>query len=109
VKALHPKTQIELGIIESYRNMRERLELDPRVLEHVWEAVKRTGLEPRWVPIRGGTDGSRLTAAGLPTPNIFTGGKNFHSKTEWASVSDMEYSVSTLGHLAQIWVEKSRA
>jgi tripeptide aminopeptidase len=108
VKALHPKTRIELEIIESYRNMRKGLEQDPRVLEYVWEAVKRAGLEPKWVPIRGGTDGSRLTAAGLPTPNIFTGGKNFHSKTEWASVSDMEYAVSTLINLAQIWAEKSR-
>ncbi len=108
VKPLHPKTTIELEIIESYRNMREGLENDPRVLECLWEAVQRAGLEPKWVPIRGGTDGSRLTAAGLPTPNIFTGGKNFHSKTEWVSVSDMESSVKTLLHLAQIWVEKSR-
>jgi tripeptide aminopeptidase len=108
VKPLHPKTTIELEIVESYRNMREGLENDPRVLECLWEAVQRAGLEPKWVPIRGGTDGSRLTAAGLPTPNIFTGGKNFHSKTEWVSVSDMESSVKTLLHLAQIWVEKSR-
>ncbi len=107
VKPLHPKTKIDLDIIESYRNMREGLESDPRVLESVWEAARRAGLEPKWVPIRGGTDGSRLTAAGLPTPNIFTGGKNFHSKTEWAAVSDMESSVSTLIHLAQIWAEKS--
>ena len=109
VRPLHPKTRFDLEIIESYRNMREELENDPRVLECVWEAVKRAGLEPKWVPIRGGTDGSRLTAAGLPTPNIFTGGKNFHSKTEWVSVSGMESAVSTLMHLAQIWVEKSKA
>jgi tripeptide aminopeptidase len=108
VKALHPKTRIELAINESYRNMREELEKDPRVLEYVWEAVKRAGLEPKWVPIRGGTDGSKLTAAGLPTPNIFTGGKNFHSKTEWASVSGMESAVSTLLHLSRIWAEKSK-
>ena len=108
VKPLHPKAQIGLEIIESYRNMREGVEKDPRVLESVWEAAKRAGLEPKWVPIRGGTDGSRLTASGLPTPNIFTGGKNFHSKTEWASVSDMESAVSTLIHLAQVWVEKSK-
>jgi tripeptide aminopeptidase len=109
VQPLHPKTRINLEIIESYRNMREGLEKDPRVLDNLWEAAKRAGLEPKWVPIRGGTDGSRLTAAGLPTPNIFTGGKNFHSKTEWASLSGMESAVNTLIQLAQVWVEKSSA
>ncbi|MBN1570028.1 MAG: peptidase T [Acidobacteria bacterium] len=108
VQPLHPKVRIEMEIIESYRNMREGVEKDPRVLDYLWEAAKRAGLEPKWVPIRGGTDGSRLTATGLPTPNIFTGGKNFHSKTEWLSLSAMECSVSTLLHLVQVWVEKSR-
>ncbi len=107
VKRLHPKAQFELEIIESYRNMRNALEKDPRVLECLWEATKRAGLEPKWVPIRGGTDGSKLTAAGLPTPNIFTGGKNFHSRTEWVSVRGMNYAVDTILNLAQIWVEKS--
>jgi len=88
--------------------MREGLEKDQRVLDCLWEAAKRAGLEPKWTPIRGGTDGSRLTAAGLPTPNIFTGGKNFHSKTEWVSLSGMESAIRTLLHLAQVWVEKSR-
>jgi tripeptide aminopeptidase len=77
------------------------------VLDCLWEAAKRAGLEPKWVPIRGGTDGSRLTEAGLPTPNIFTGGKNFHGKTEWVSLWGMESSVQTVLHLAQVWVEKS--
>jgi tripeptide aminopeptidase len=106
VRPLHPKARIELKIIESYRNMRETLEKDPRVLECLWEAAKRAGVEPRWVPIRGGTDGSRLTAEGLPTPNIFTGGKNFHGKTEWVSLRGMENAVDTVVHLVQIWVEK---
>lgn len=108
VRPLHPKARFELNVTESYRNMREGLEKDPRVLDCLWEAAKRAGLEPKWVPIRGGTDGSRLTAAGLPTPNIFTGGKNFHGKTEWVSLSGMEASVSTVVHLAQVWVERSR-
>ena len=59
VQPLHPKARIELEIIESYRNMREGLEKDPRVLDCLWEAAKRAGLEPKWVPIRGGTDGSK--------------------------------------------------
>ncbi|HTY37639.1 MAG TPA: peptidase T [Bacteroidota bacterium] len=108
VRPLHPKAKIELQIIESYRNMREGLEKDPRVLDCLWEATKRSGLEPKWVPIRGGTDGSKLTANGLPTPNIFTGGHNYHGPTEWASLWGMEKAVETVVNLAQVWVERSR-
>jgi tripeptide aminopeptidase len=106
VQLMYPKANIKLEIIESYRNMREDLEKDQRGLDTLWEATRRTGLNPEWKPIRGGTDGSRLTAAGLPTPNIFTGGNNYHSKTEWVSLFGMEKSVETVVHLAQIWVEK---
>ncbi|MFH0990841.1 MAG: peptidase T [bacterium] len=107
VQPLHPKATIELQIIESYRNMKDGLDKDQRVLDCLWEATKRSGLEPEWVPIRGGTDGSRLTAMGLPTPNIFTGAKNFHGKTEWASLEGMMKSVETVVNLAQVWVERS--
>ena len=62
VRRLHPKARIDLEIRESYRNMRQGLERDPRVTRALEEATRRAGLEPRWVPIRGGTDGSRLTA-----------------------------------------------
>ena len=72
------------------------------------EAAVRAGMKPEWVPIRGGTDGSRLTAMGLPTPNIFTGGQNYHGKTEWVSVWGMEKSVETVMQLFQVYVEKSR-
>ena len=109
VAALFPKATIELKIVESYRNMREGVEKDPRVIDFLWEAAERSGLKPTWVPIRGGTDGSRLTADGLPTPNIFTGGANYHSRTEWVSVYGMEKSVETVLNLIQIWVEKSRS
>jgi len=108
VQPLHPKAKIELQIIESYRNMREGVEKDPRVLECLWEGARRAGFEPKWVPIRGGTDWSKLTAMGLPTPNIFTGGQNFHGKTEWVSLWGMEKSVETIVNLVQVWVEKSR-
>ncbi|RPH36574.1 peptidase T [bacterium] len=107
VQPLHPKARFELKITESYRNMRYGVEKEPRGLDALWEAAKRTGLEPKWVPIRGGTDGSRLTEKGLPTPNIFTGGQNYHGPTEWLSVEGMEKSVETVVNLAQIWVEKS--
>ncbi|HUL43547.1 MAG TPA: peptidase T [Bacteroidota bacterium] len=108
VKPLHPKARIELEIVESYRNMKEGVLKDPRILDCMWEATKRAGLEPKWVPIRGGTDGSKLTAAGLPCPNLFTGGQNYHGKTEWASVWGMEKSVETCVNLVQVWVEKCR-
>jgi tripeptide aminopeptidase len=107
VQPLHPKARIELEIKESYRNMRDTLEKDPRVLECLWEATRRAGLEPRWVPIRGGTDGSRLTENGLPTPNIFTGGHNYHGPTEWLSVEGMETAIETVLQLAQVWAEKT--
>jgi tripeptide aminopeptidase len=109
VQPMYPKAKIELKIEESYRNMREGVEKDPRVIDYLWEATERSGLKPKWVPIRGGTDGSKLTAAGLPTPNIFTGGANYHSRTEWVSVYGMEKSVETVLNLIQIWVEKSRS
>ena len=109
VRQLHPKARIELQIIEQYRNMKDYMGKDARVLDCLWEATKRAGLDPRWVPIRGGTDGSRLTEKGLPTPNLFTGGQNYHGPTEWLSVDGMNKSVETVVHLAQLWVEKSSA
>jgi tripeptide aminopeptidase len=98
---------LELKIIEQYRNMKDYMGSDLRLLDYLWEATKRAGLEPRWVPIRGGTDGSRLTERGLPTPNIFTGGHNYHGPTEWLEVEGMNTSAETLVHLVQIWAEKS--
>jgi tripeptide aminopeptidase len=96
VQALYPKAKINLKITESYRNMRAALEKQPQVTDRVWAAAEKAGVRPVWVPIRGGTDGSRLTAMGLPTPNIFAGGSNFHSKTEWLSVDGLVKSVETL-------------
>ena len=86
--------------------MRFILEKHSEVVENAMEAVRRTGLTPKLHIIRGGTDGARLCFEGLPTPNIFTGGHNFHSKREWISVQDMEKAVETLVNLVQIWVEK---
>ncbi|MGA3287448.1 MAG: peptidase T [Bacteroidota bacterium] len=108
VQPLYPKAKIEIQINEQYRNMREELEKDTRVIDYLYEATKRSGLQPLWTPIRGGTDGSRLTADGLPTPNIFTGGANYHSCTEWVNVWGMEKAVETVLNLVQIWVEKSK-
>ncbi|MBL7066766.1 MAG: peptidase T [Candidatus Marinimicrobia bacterium] len=107
IAAKHPKAKIELDIKESYKNMRVKLDEDPRAVEYALEAVKRAGIEPQLQLIRGGTDGARLCFMELLTPNIFTGGHNFHSKLEWIAVQAMEKAVETLKHLVQIWVEKS--
>lgn len=107
-RGLNPKTKISLEIIEMYRNMREELDKNPLVLECLWEAATEAGAKPYWEPIRGGTDGSRLTEMGLPTPNIYGGGQNFHSVTEWLSVDSMHIAVKTLINLVQKWVEKSK-
>jgi tripeptide aminopeptidase len=105
VRRLHPKARIELEVKESYRNMREGIAREPRVTAALEEATRRAGLVPHWVPIRGGTDGSRLTAMGLPTPNVFGGGQNFHGPTEWLSVEGMQKSLETVRHLTSVWVE----
>lgn len=107
VKGLYPKCEILFETKYQYRNMLDHLEKVPEVLENLWEAAVRSGVEPYWKPIRGGTDGSRLTEMGVPTPNIYTGGNNFHSKTEWLSVDFLNKTVETLVNLVQVWVEKS--
>ena len=107
VQQLYPKSKIELEITTQYRNMNDSLEKQPNGLYYLWEAAERTGIKPYWKPIRGGTDGSRLTEMGLPTPNIYTGGQNFHSRTEWVSIDALEQSVKTIINLVQIWVEKA--
>ncbi|MBP8975467.1 MAG: peptidase T [Bacteroidetes bacterium] len=108
VQTLYPQAKIEMEVFEQYRNMKEGLEKDPRATEYLFEATRRTGLEPEWMPIRGGTDGSRLTEQGLPTPNIFTGGANFHSRSEWVNVWGMEKAIDTVINLVQVWAEKSK-
>ena len=86
---------------ESYRKMAEFLDVDPAVTEAADEAARRSGMEPWREPIRGGTDGSMLSARGLLTPNVFTGAHQFHSVLEWASVQDMAASAATIVELAE--------
>jgi tripeptide aminopeptidase len=108
VQPMFPKAKIEAKVTEQYRNMREGVEKDTRVADYLFEATERAGIKAEWKPIRGGTDGSKLTEAGLATPNIFTGGANFHSRTEWVNVWGMEKAVETILNLVQIWVEKGK-
>lgn len=101
-------SKVSLEIKESYRNMKIILDKYPHVVEYAMEAVTRSGLQPAKNLIRGGTDGSRLSFMGIPTPNIFTGGHNFHSKKEWISVQDMMKAVETIVHLSEIWAERNQ-
>ena len=103
--AEEPRAQITVTLEESYRNMKEFLDADPAVTEAADEAARRCGIEPWREPIRGGTDGTMLSARGLLTPNIFTGGQQFHSVLEWASVQDMAASAATVVELAKLWAE----
>ena len=104
----YPGARVEFAIEESYRNMREVLDQRPEIADHAREAIRRAGLEPHSRPIRGGTDGSRLSFMGLPTPNLFAGEQNFHSRLEWVSVHDMEKAVEVIVHLCRVWEERSR-
>jgi tripeptide aminopeptidase len=101
----HPGARFEMLIEESYRNMQEILDRYPDVVRHAWDAVHRAGLEVRSRPIRGGTDGSKLSFMGLPTPNIFAGEHNFHSRLEWVSAQDMEKAVDVIVNLCRVWEE----
>ena len=107
VAAGYPGTRVEVAVEESYRNMKEVLDQHPAIVEHAREAIRRAGLEPRSHPIRGGTDGSRLSFMGLPTPNLFAGEHNFHSRLEWVSAQDMEKAVEVIVHLCQVWEERT--
>jgi tripeptide aminopeptidase len=95
------------AIEESYRNMREVLDRYPAVVGHAREAIRRAGLEPIEKPIRGGTDGSRLSFMGLPTPNLFAGEHNFHSRLEWVSAQDMAKAAEVIVQLARVWNERA--
>jgi tripeptide aminopeptidase len=103
LRARHPRASIEVRIVEQYRNMREGLAKEPRAMAKALEATRAAGLEPRQTIIRGGTDGSRLTALGLPTPNLSTGEHNPHSPLEWTSLEEMQHAVDVLVALAQSW------
>jgi tripeptide aminopeptidase len=105
--AAWPGSTFESKVEESYRNMREVLDQHPQVIENAREAIRRAGLTVIERPIRGGTDGSKLSFMNLPTPNIFAGEQNFHSRLEWVSAQDMEKAVEVIVHLAQIWEERA--
>jgi tripeptide aminopeptidase len=103
----HPGAAVSIEIEESYRNMREVLEAHPHVADCARQAIERVGLTVRAKPIRGGTDGSRLSFMGLPTPNLFAGEHNFHSRLEWVSAQDMDKAVAVIVEICRVWEERS--
>ncbi|HAK56923.1 MAG: peptidase T [Vicinamibacterales bacterium] len=103
----HRDARVEVAVAESYRNMREVLDGHPEVVERAKAAIHRAGLEVSTQPIRGGTDGSKLSFMGLPTPNLFAGEHNFHSRLEWVSAQDMDKAVEVIVELCRIWEESA--
>ena len=106
-EASWPGVRVELELRGQYRNMKEVLIDHPQLVDNAMEAARRAGIEPFLYPIRGGTDGSKLTFRGLPCPNIFTGGHEFHSKLEFNSRRGLEKTTETLVHLVQVFVERA--
>ncbi|MEO8172727.1 MAG: peptidase T [Sediminibacterium sp.] len=106
ILAQYPKATMQFEVQEQYRNMKEVLDKHPQMLAYAEEAYRRVGLQVIKEPIRGGTDGSRLSFMGLPCPNIFTGMQAIHSKHEWIGVKDMEKAVEVLVALVQVWEEE---
>lgn len=105
--AQFPGSSFDFEVIEQYRNMKYILDKHPEVEQHAVEALNRLGIKPIKSSIRGGTDGSRLSYMGLPTPNLFAGGHNFHAYTEYVAIQDMYEAVKMIVTLANVWEEKS--
>ena len=99
------KDVLKLTLKDQYFNMRKMVEPHPQVIDKAMEAMRQAGVEPIVRPIRGGTDGARLSFMGLPCPNLFTGGMNFHGKFEYCSLDTMRRATDVIINLAQLWAE----
>ncbi|HEY8584937.1 MAG TPA: peptidase T [Capillimicrobium sp.] len=108
VAATEPRAKVSVEAVPQYPNMRRFLEADPEVVAAAERALRAEGIEPVRTPIRGGTDGSLLSSRGLPTPNLFTGGHEYHSPREWASLQEMAASAATIVRLAGEWAVTAR-
>lgn len=107
VEKMFPGGKIKVTSKKQYSNMKKKLEEHPEIFDFACKAAELCGVKPHTKPIRGGTDGSRLTEMGIPTPNIFTGGHNFHSRTEWASLEEMVKMTEILIKLTELWRDKN--
>ena len=105
----HPRAQIEVEIVDNYKNMADYIEeTDPRAIGFAFEAGREIGFKLTAERVRGGTDGSRLSEMGLPTPNLFTGGHDYHSRFEWNTVQNLEASLAYVKLLVRYWAEHGR-
>jgi tripeptide aminopeptidase len=109
VEAAFPGGKVEVTSTVQYLNMKAKLDEHPHIVDLLTQAIRATGIEPRQESIRGGTDGSRLTEQGLPTPNIFTGGMNYHSRTEWVALEAMVRASNVIIELAGLWAREPGA
>ena len=101
----YPEAKFDIIVTKQYRNMADGMSKEPRAIPFAVEAMKLAGLQPKVTSVRGGTDGSRMTEIGLPTPNLSTGEHNPHSPLEWTCLEEMEKAVEVLLHLAQVWAK----
>jgi tripeptide aminopeptidase len=99
----YPLAKIQLNFREQYRNMKQIIDQHPPVMEKLLRAIESVGITPVIKPVRGGTDGARLSFMGVPTPNIFVGGTNYHGRYEWVSLDGMQKSFETLVVLTKEW------
>jgi tripeptide aminopeptidase len=106
VETAHPGCKLEIDIKHSYKNMKVMIDQRPEATAFAEEAISASGIAVHKNPIRGGTDGARLSFMGLPTPNLFAGGFNFHGKKEWVPIQYMEKSAEVCLRLVQIWAER---
>jgi tripeptide aminopeptidase len=105
----YPRAELELEITDTYRNMKSYIEdTEPRTISLAFEAAEAMGLELTEQSVRGGTDGARLSELGLPTPNVFTGGHDYHSRFEWNTVQNLERSLAYTKQLVRTWAEQGR-
>jgi len=103
IEARHPNARVTVDVAYQYRNMRDGMVKEPRAVPLAVEAIRRAGMTPRQTIIRGGTDGSRLTEMGLPTPNLSTGEHNPHSPLEWTCLEEMEANARVCVELVRLW------
>ena len=101
------KNAVTLEIEDQYYNMREKIEPVMEIVEIISDAFKKLDIEPNIVPVRGGTDGSQLSYMGMPTPNIFTGGENYHGKYEYISVDNMEKATNVIIEAVKLFEERA--
>ena len=107
VEAAFPGGKVDVKISKQYLNMAESYKERPEIIGHLKDAIKGAGMEPVMYKIRGGTDGARLSEQGVPSPNVFAGGRNMHSRYEWIPLISMVRAVHTVLNLIEVWTEKS--